>query len=29
MSDFREESWLVNLPLYAVGQIESRDGENQ
>jgi hypothetical protein len=23
MSDFREESWLVNLPLYAIGQIEN------
>ncbi len=23
MSDFREESWLINLPLYAIGQIEN------
>ncbi len=23
MSDFREESWLVNLPLYAISQIEN------
>ncbi len=22
MSDFREESWLVNIPLYAIGQLE-------
>lgn len=22
MSDYRKESWLINLPLYAIGQIQ-------
>jgi hypothetical protein len=22
MSDYRRESWLINLPLYAIGQIQ-------
>jgi len=22
MSDYRKEAWLINLPLYAIGQIQ-------
>jgi len=27
MSDYRKESWLINLPLYAIGQIQKEVSE--